>query len=261
MPGDGGSSLPEARRELADAEAEMTRVTRLSKAGAIPTRRVAEVENRLRAARESLAGLPGKASSDGSVQLIAAIDGQVVEVRQVTGVRVEPGEPLIRILNPRRLWLVVDVASPTLTSPGDIGPVTYRIEGEADSRRSGDFVGSAPEIDPVTRSRRLIFNLDNSAADIQAGSLAQVELPTGQEQDGVLIAASAVIEEDGQPIAYVQVSGESFERRTLTVGARNGDQVLVLAGINAGERIVTGAAFQIRLASLSTSVPAHGHAH
>jgi hypothetical protein len=32
-------------------------------------------------------------------------------------------------------------------------------------------------------------------------------------------------------------------------------------GIRAGERVVTGAAYQVRLASLSTAVPAHGHEH
>jgi hypothetical protein len=31
--------------------------------------------------------------------------------------------------------------------------------------------------------------------------------------------------------------------------------------VSAGERIVTGSAYQVRLASLSTSVPAHGHEH
>jgi hypothetical protein len=35
----------------------------------------------------------------------------------------------------------------------------------------------------------------------------------------------------------------------------------VLTGIVAGERVVTGAAYQVRLASLSTSVPAQGHEH
>jgi cobalt-zinc-cadmium efflux system membrane fusion protein len=35
----------------------------------------------------------------------------------------------------------------------------------------------------------------------------------------------------------------------------------VRSGVEAGERVVTGAAYQVRLASLSTSVPAHGHEH
>jgi len=47
----------------------------------------------------------------------------------------------------------------------------------------------------------------------------------------------------------------------LKLGGRQGDRVLVLEGIKAGERVVTGAAYQVKLASLSTSVPAHGHEH
>jgi hypothetical protein len=35
----------------------------------------------------------------------------------------------------------------------------------------------------------------------------------------------------------------------------------VLDGVRAGERVVTGAPYQVRLASLSTAVPAEGHAH
>ena len=76
-----------------------------------------------------------------------------------------------------------------------------------------------------------------------------------------MIPASAVLEEDGRPVAYVQPSGESFEKRELRLGGREGDRVLVLEGLRPGERIVTGAAYQVRLASLSTSVPSQGHEH
>jgi len=79
--------------------------------------------------------------------------------------------------------------------------------------------------------------------------------------DGVVIPSSAVLDEDGRPIAYVQVEGERFEKRGLTLGGTSGDQTLVRSGIKDGERVVTGAAYQVRLASLSTSVPAHGHEH
>jgi hypothetical protein len=77
----------------------------------------------------------------------------------------------------------------------------------------------------------------------------------------VVIPTSAVLEEDGRPIAFVQLEGESFERRPLEVTGNDGERTLVRSGVRGGERVVTGAAYQIRLASLSTSVPAHGHEH
>ena len=62
-------------------------------------------------------------------------------------------------------------------------------------------------------------------------------------------------------VAYVQTEGERFEKRELALGGTSGDRTLVRSGITPGERVVAGAAYQVRLASLSTSVPAHGHEH
>jgi hypothetical protein len=45
------------------------------------------------------------------------------------------------------------------------------------------------------------------------------------------------------------------------MGGNDGTHAVVLSGLRPGERVVTGAAYQVRLASLSTSVPAEGHAH
>jgi hypothetical protein len=70
---------------------------------------------------------------------------------------------------------------------------------------------------------------------------------------------SALLEEDGRPVVYVQVGGGP--ETTPQPGGQDGGRVLVLEGLRAGDRVVTGAAYQVRLASLSTSVPAHGHEH
>ncbi len=84
---------------------------------------------------------------------------------------------------------------------------------------------------------------------------------TAKEESGVILPSSAILDEGGGPVAYVQVEGETFERRDLELGGKDAERVLVLSGIEPGERVVTGAAYQVRLASLSTSVPAHGHEH
>ena len=69
------------------------------------------------------------------------------------------------------------------------------------------------------------------------------------------------VEFDGRPSVFVQIAGERFEQRTITIGARDASRVLVSSGVAAGERVVTQGAYQIRLASQSSAVPAHGHEH
>ena len=72
---------------------------------------------------------------------------------------------------------------------------------------------------------------------------------------------TSIQREDGRTIVYVQPEGETFEKREVRLGGAEGGVVLVLAGVKDGERVVTGAAYQVRLASLSSAVPAHGHEH
>jgi hypothetical protein len=47
----------------------------------------------------------------------------------------------------------------------------------------------------------------------------------------------------------------------VTLGDRNGEYVEVLKGLSERERVVTVGAYQVRLASLSSQLPAHGHEH
>ena len=63
------------------------------------------------------------------------------------------------------------------------------------------------------------------------------------------------------PLAFVQVSGETFARRELELGVQENDVVQVRAGLSAGERVVTHGAYRVHLASLSSTLPEHGHGH
>ena len=78
----------------------------------------------------------------------------------------------------------------------------------------------------------------------------------------VAVPDAAIREEDGLHVAYVEVGGESFERRVLDRGPGDGSWTIVRRGLAAGERVVIEGAYQVRLASLGEVTPAdHGHLH
>jgi cobalt-zinc-cadmium efflux system membrane fusion protein len=263
LPEAGGSPLPEARRELAEAEAELARAERLVAAGAAPARRVEEARRRLQAVREALNGLTGGGvlGDDGSVALVAPIAGRVARVDLTPGARVEAGAPLVRIVDPSRLRIEVDLPPGSGAPPVDGGGIRFRVEGDSTAYTSGPPIGLSPEIDPVSRTRKFYYAGPDGAAALVAGLLVRAEIPTGAPVFGTTIPESAVLEEDGRPVVYVQTSGEEFERRAITILARGGGQVVVGPELAEGERVVTGAPMAVRLASLSSTVPAHGHAH
>ena len=62
-------------------------------------------------------------------------------------------------------------------------------------------------------------------------------------------------------MAFVQTGGESFERRPVQLGSAADGYVHVIEGVEPGERVVNRGAYLIRLAAMSTQIPAHGHVH
>ncbi len=258
--GDGGSAYADARARLREAEGELARATRLVRAEAAPARRLQEAEIRLDAAQQAMAGVGG-AGAGGRIDIRAPFAGIVVKRTLVPGTRVEAGTPLFTMVDPSVVWLTTHVPAASAASVDAAATASFVLEGSDRRVSTSRLVSVGRVIDADTRTLPIIYEIANADGLLTIGSNAVVLLRTGRRESGIVIPESAVLDDDGRAIAYVQAGGERFERRELRISARDGAQVLVLEGIAAGERVVTGAAYQVRLASLSSAVPAHGHEH
>lgn len=260
--GEGGSVYAAARAELAEATEEHARATRLYAVEAVPERRVHEARIRLTAAREALAGFGGGAlTRGGKLAVYSPIDGVVAQRSVTPGGRVEAGAPLFTVIDPSVVWLTANVPAAAAAEIGRGTGATFQLDNGERRYEAARMVSAGSVIDSLSRTVPVIYEVPNRDGSIKVGATAAVGVRTGRRQTGVVIPSSAVLDEDGRPVAYVQLHGEAFEKRTLTLGGAEGGQTLVLAGVRAGEYVVSGAAYQVRLASLSTSVPTQGHEH
>ena len=130
-----------------------------------------------------------------------------------------------------------------------------------DTLTGGRVVASGGVVNEKTRTLPLIFEVPNPNGQLKSGMFVRAQVFTATTQRGIVIPLSSVVDEDGQPVAYVELEGELFERRPLKVGTRQGDLVQILEGLKPGDRVVTRGAYNIRLQAASGAVPAHGHAH
>jgi multidrug efflux pump subunit AcrA (membrane-fusion protein) len=92
--------------------------------------------------------------------------------------------------------------------------------------------------------------------------LAQAHLFLGGVVSGTTVPVQAIWEEDALQVVYVELGGETFERRVVTIGPTDGLWTLVEEGVRPGDRVVTRGAYQLRLASLGdTGEIGPGHVH
>jgi multidrug efflux pump subunit AcrA (membrane-fusion protein) len=81
----------------------------------------------------------------------------------------------------------------------------------------------------------------------------------GAPQTLLAVPKEAVVEINTRPFVFVQVDGEHFEKRAVTLGRADGGFVHVVSGVAKGDRIVTRGGFDIHLASLMGTIESHRH--
>lgn len=271
-------AVERARRDFDLAKRERVRLEELYRTEAVPERRVIaarhdekDAEADLQAAEHRLRqdqGVHRSSESEptGRISIRSPIAGTLVQVRVAPGEFIEEGRELFDVVDLERLWLEAHIPEADVAQTRSASGAWFEVDGfptafEVSPQKGGRIVTLGGTIDPESRTSSLIFEFENPDRALRAGMFAHAHVLTGEGSTTVAIPVSAIVDEGGHSVAYVQKTGEAFERRVLTLGIRDGDLVQVVDGLTPGERVVTRGAYYLRLASASGAVPAHGHAH
>lgn len=202
-----------------------------------------------------------------TIDVKAPISGTVVEVNATSGENVPADRTVFSLLDNSSVFLEARVPESKLgllteslnasfevsDAPGVLLPAL----GDGGGRLV--YLGAA--VDPQSRTAPIIYEVPNPEGRLRIGMSATVHLETRHTEAGLAVPESALVDADGRFVAYVQISGETFEKRDIEAGIRDHGYVQILSGLSEGERVVIKGAYAVRLASVSTSIPAHGHAH
>lgn len=193
------------------------------------------------------------------IEVRAPIAGIINRAAAGLGESVSEGQALFSIVNPEALWIEAHVPEAMAQRLGDADGAAYeRASKPGELIEGGQRVFAGLAVEPASRAVPVIYEIGNGP---RIGEAVNLYVQTQRAEDAIAIPESAIVEEAGQPIAFVQLAGEAFDKRTLKLGIRDGRFVQVLEGLAEGERVVTNGAFAIRLASVAGVIPAHGHAH
>lgn len=107
----------------------------------------------------------------------------------------------------------------------------------------------------------LYFEINNHP-DLSPGAMVEVFLMTQANTKRLTVPVSAVLEEMGSYVTFVQKSAESYEKQVVEIGVNDGKVVEILSGLSLNDKVVTKGALQVKLASMAGTVDPHaGHNH
>ena len=255
-----------ARIALEQAKRERERMESLFKDEAIAEKRLLEARTNEKLAQAELDAAVARAtqtSGGAGIALRAPIDGTIADVTVAAGAYVAEGAPLFHLANTARLWLEARVPESDIGRLGTPTGASFTVDGfdrpfKLDGK-SGRLIAVGGVVDAATRTVPVIFEFANPANTLRLGMTAKAQIFAGAGKASVLIPASAVQDESGTQVVYVQAGGESFERRLVQTGTRDGEMIAVTAGVEPGQRVVSQGAYLIRLSTSKTGPSGHGH--
>lgn len=270
------ADVTELEGELGTARARLDRLRDLLAVEATSRRDVEEAETRVKslsarldAARQERAAASavrgGGTAGPESFRIASPIAGRIAEVTVSPGQFVAAGTPLGRVVRTSPIWLELAL------QPEQAGAFTQNPAGLSIRRWAGEepfavpgedlrLVSRAPEIRAGTGTVRVVLEIRRGVDLLRLGSRVEAEVLLPRALAGIVIPASSLVDDSGVEVVYVQLEGESFDRREVQVEARQGGLALV-QGIAAGERIVTRGGNAIRRSSLLGSGAIEGHVH
>ena len=267
-------AVAEARNVLELIRADRARAERLVAAGALPRRRAHETqvaertaEARVAAAEAHLAQLDTTRTGEGEVGrdtrfvVRAPISGVVAESDATPGASVEEGTHLFRLVAVDRVHVVGSLPEAALARVAELTGAELDVPGFEVPIALDRLVAVGRVLEPEARTVPIIYELGNPDRRLAIGQAVSLRIFAAAAIDAVTVPESAIVDDAGQPVVFVQVGGESFERRPVRLGNRESGQVQLSGDIAPGERVVVRGAPLIRLAALSPQVPAHGHTH
>ena len=192
-----------------------------------------------------LTALAKRQTAEARTEILAPMTGTVVSRNVYEGQYVKEGDVLFEIGDFSTMWFQFDAYERDLgwlRIGQHVEVTTPALPGK---RLTAPIVFIDPNLDNMTRSTKVRVDLPNPIVEedgrkrrllfhqMYAEGVVKIASP-----DALVVPRTAVLSA-GKPVVYVEVGDGAYEQRKVKLGRGGDDDVEVLEGVKAGERVVT----------------------
>ncbi|MDD2422421.1 MAG: efflux RND transporter periplasmic adaptor subunit [Heliobacteriaceae bacterium] len=185
-----------------------------------------------------------EASVNSLLDQIAAMTVTAPVAGKVAAKHVEPGEaaspaaPVVTLVDTAKMYLEASLSEReiTLVSPGQKVQVVVDALGD-NFTVEGKVSNIGPAADAKTKAFLVRFQLDDQAGKLRPGMFGKVLLVTGEKSDALVVPKEAVVERNGQKVAFTVGEGKAV-LRPVNLGLNDEKMVEVTTGLTDGDQIV-----------------------
>ena len=171
-------------------------------------------------------------------------NGIVTERKVTEGQYVNAGESLYTLSDLSSVWVKAELYQPDIAAIRIGQPAEISWDGP-----TGNVHGSVAFIDPMlnaqTRTASVRIQVPNPKMRLRPGMFVSVKFAIPEGNDVLAVPRSAVVDTGTRKLVYVPTGNGNFEGREVQLGQSSDQFYSVLAGLKAGDRVVTQGNFLI----------------
>lgn len=203
---------------------------------------VAAAEAALAGARKDLARLDadisGSQQQRGNIRLSAPVDGVVTSRAAEPGSTVIAGQAVIKLEDPRSLWISVRLDQSRSAGLRAGLPATITRRSDPLTHLQGRVVRVEPTSDAVTEERIAKVAIDRLPEGITTGEMAEVTLSLPSIRNALIVPNASLRHRGAQPGVWVHADGQ-LRFVPVKTGVEGLDGLVqILDGLKAGDEVV-----------------------
>jgi len=242
--------LSAARAEFNKARADYDRVRQIWEKSKAVAR--AEVDQKRTALEVARSGFAAAKQDIADTRLTAPFEGVIARRHVENFQNVQAKEPIVSLQNVDELEIVIHVPERIMRSAPRRAAGYAQFDDIPERRFPVSLKSYSTEADPQTQTYKVVLGLTRPQdVTILPGMSAEVlpgDAPDNEAPSSVAIPLNAVAAgPDGTPRVWVvDPNTDRIAARTISVGAVRGNDIIVLEGLQVGERIVTAGLGHLR---------------
>jgi Cu(I)/Ag(I) efflux system membrane fusion protein/cobalt-zinc-cadmium efflux system membrane fusion protein len=194
--------------------------------------------------RSEIARLAGGGKPRTVLTVHSPASGYVVERNAFPNMYVQPETRLYALADFSTVWVYAAVFQDEIGAIRTGDAVDFVVDAYPGERFAGRVDYVWPQIDAATRTARVRIAFGNRSGRLKPGMFGRVTLRVAMGEQTV-VPAGAVLRTGTHNVAFVDRGDGYLEPVNVELGARVGDDLIVLEGLKPGQRIVGSANFLI----------------
>lgn len=172
------------------------------------------------------------------------LSGVVTEKLVQQGQYVNVGDPLFNIADLSQVWIEVEVYESEFQNIKIGQPVEITSQSFPGKHFSGRVAFIYPFLDPKTRTVKARVEMPNPGLKLKPDMFVQAAIKLGLGS-AIVVPVTAVMDSGKRQMVWIETQPGVFEPRQVQVGQRSDDQIQILSGIKAGDKVAVSGAYLI----------------